>query len=173
MEFSSYLVYLQGKKKKINNQVNEVTRKHLFTLEGNVATFYGYHISAFPCSCLYFSIPFSCLFYCWMFVIIYVICNVIWISNSILFSVFQAVLHDHERSRISSLTKDDSEPRALAYIYQNDNTYSLFYIKMANLVTIQNRNMEQQNKSNSKWHLHSWNGCWLFINISHVYINES
>ncbi|XP_035502435.2 disabled homolog 2-like isoform X2 [Scophthalmus maximus] len=44
-----------------------------------------------------------------------------------------AVLHDHERSRISSLTKDQSDPRALAYIYQHQDTYSLFYIKMANL----------------------------------------
>lgn len=54
-------------------------------------------------------------------------------------SVFQAVLHDHERSRISSLTKDESDPRALAYIYQQLDTYSLFYIKMANQVTTQNR----------------------------------
>ncbi|CAK6972138.1 disabled homolog 1-like isoform X1 [Scomber scombrus] len=44
-----------------------------------------------------------------------------------------AVLHYHERSRISSLTKDESDPRALAYIYQEDDTYSLFYIRMANL----------------------------------------
>nr|XP_043900439.1 disabled homolog 2-like [Solea senegalensis] len=42
-----------------------------------------------------------------------------------------AVLHDHERSRISSLTKDESDPRALAYIYQHQDSYSLFYIKMA------------------------------------------
>ncbi|XP_044217581.1 disabled homolog 1-like [Thunnus albacares] len=44
-----------------------------------------------------------------------------------------AVLHDHERSRISSLTKDQSDLRALAYIYQQEDTYTLFYIKMANL----------------------------------------
>ncbi|XP_062251716.1 disabled homolog 1-like isoform X2 [Platichthys flesus] len=44
-----------------------------------------------------------------------------------------AVLHDHERSRISSLTEDESDPRALAYVYQHQDTYSLFYIKMANL----------------------------------------
>nr|XP_019953930.1 PREDICTED: disabled homolog 2-like [Paralichthys olivaceus] len=44
-----------------------------------------------------------------------------------------AVLHDQERSRISSLTKDESDPRALAYVYQHQDTYSLFYIKMANL----------------------------------------
>ncbi|XP_004574432.1 uncharacterized protein LOC101468571 isoform X1 [Maylandia zebra] len=44
-----------------------------------------------------------------------------------------AVLHDHERSRISSLTKDESDPRALAYIYQHQDNYILFYIKMANL----------------------------------------
>eukprot|EP00064_Thunnus_orientalis_P010640 superscaffoldBa00001462_g10666 len=45
----------------------------------------------------------------------------------------KAVLHDHERSRISSLTKDQSDLRALAYIYQQEDTYTLFYIKMANL----------------------------------------
>ncbi|XP_026179312.1 disabled homolog 2-like [Mastacembelus armatus] len=44
-----------------------------------------------------------------------------------------AVHHDHDRSRISSLMKDESDPRALAYIYQHQDTYSLFYIKMANL----------------------------------------
>ncbi|GAA6235382.1 disabled homolog 1-like [Lates japonicus] len=44
-----------------------------------------------------------------------------------------AVLHDHKRSRISSLTKDKSDPRALAYIYQHEDTHSLFYIKTANL----------------------------------------
>ncbi|XP_070688525.1 disabled homolog 2-like [Pempheris klunzingeri] len=43
------------------------------------------------------------------------------------------VLYDHGRSRISSLTKDASDPRALSYVYQDQNTYSLFYIKMANL----------------------------------------
>ncbi|KAM4547886.1 uncharacterized protein PAE49_016372 [Odontesthes bonariensis] len=42
------------------------------------------------------------------------------------------VLHDHDRSRISSLTKDESDPRALAYIYQKEDTYVLFYIKTAN-----------------------------------------
>ncbi|XP_054459297.1 disabled homolog 1-like [Anoplopoma fimbria] len=44
-----------------------------------------------------------------------------------------AILHDHDRSRISSLTKDESDPRALAYVYQHQDTYSLFYIKTANL----------------------------------------
>ncbi|XP_044056493.1 disabled homolog 2-like isoform X3 [Siniperca chuatsi] len=44
-----------------------------------------------------------------------------------------AALYDHDRSRISSLTKDESDPRALAYVYQHQDTYSLFYIKMANL----------------------------------------
>ncbi|XP_035764097.1 disabled homolog 1-like [Neolamprologus brichardi] len=44
-----------------------------------------------------------------------------------------AVLYDQERSRISSLTKDESDPRALAYIYQHQDNYILFYIKMANL----------------------------------------
>ncbi|XP_044056492.1 disabled homolog 2-like isoform X2 [Siniperca chuatsi] len=45
----------------------------------------------------------------------------------------KAALYDHDRSRISSLTKDESDPRALAYVYQHQDTYSLFYIKMANL----------------------------------------
>ncbi|XP_038571476.1 disabled homolog 1-like isoform X1 [Micropterus salmoides] len=44
-----------------------------------------------------------------------------------------AVLYDHDRIRISSLMKDKSDPRALAYVYQHQDTYSLFYIKMANL----------------------------------------
>lgn len=44
-----------------------------------------------------------------------------------------ALIHDHDQSRISSVKKDESDPRALAYIYQHQNTYSLFYIKMANL----------------------------------------
>ncbi|XP_034738549.1 disabled homolog 1-like isoform X4 [Etheostoma cragini] len=47
----------------------------------------------------------------------------------------KAVLYDHDRSRISSLTKDESDPRALAYVSQHRDTYCLFYIKMANLVT--------------------------------------
>ncbi|KAM7011956.1 uncharacterized protein LKV04_022145 [Tautogolabrus adspersus] len=44
-----------------------------------------------------------------------------------------AVLYDHDRTRISSLTKDESDPRALAYVYQHQDTYNLFYIKTANL----------------------------------------
>lgn len=47
---------------------------------------------------------------------------------------FQAVLYDHDRSRISCLRKDDSDPRALAYVYENQDSCALFYIKMANLV---------------------------------------
>ncbi|XP_034567224.1 disabled homolog 1-like [Notolabrus celidotus] len=43
-----------------------------------------------------------------------------------------AVIHDHDRTRISSLTKDESDPRALAYVYQHQDTFSLFYIKTAN-----------------------------------------
>ncbi|XP_023195792.1 disabled homolog 2-like isoform X1 [Xiphophorus maculatus] len=39
------------------------------------------------------------------------------------------VLHDHDRSRISSVTKDKSDPRALAYIYRHEDAYILFYIK--------------------------------------------
>ena len=46
----------------------------------------------------------------------------------------QAVLHDHDRSGISSLMRDESDPRALAYVYQHQDTYCLFYIKTANLV---------------------------------------
>ncbi|KAM9762040.1 uncharacterized protein ACNS7B_004253 [Menidia menidia] len=42
------------------------------------------------------------------------------------------VLHDHDRSKISSLTKDASDPRALAYIYQHEEAFVLFYIKTAN-----------------------------------------
>lgn len=49
-------------------------------------------------------------------------------------SNFQAVLHDHDICRISSLTKDETDPRALAYVYQNEDSYCLFYIKMANMV---------------------------------------
>ncbi|XP_042369518.1 disabled homolog 2-like [Plectropomus leopardus] len=44
-----------------------------------------------------------------------------------------AVLHDHDRSRISSLRRDESDSRALAYVYQYQDTYCLFYIKTANL----------------------------------------
>ncbi|KAM4629851.1 disabled homolog 2-like [Polymixia lowei] len=43
------------------------------------------------------------------------------------------VEHDHDCNRISSLTKDESDPRALAYIYQHQDTFTLFYIKMASL----------------------------------------
>ncbi|XP_029939520.1 disabled homolog 2-like [Salarias fasciatus] len=43
-----------------------------------------------------------------------------------------AVLHEQEKSNISSLTKDESDPRALAYIYQHNESYILFYIKTAN-----------------------------------------
>uniref|UniRef100_A0A3Q2CDW6 PID domain-containing protein n=1 Tax=Cyprinodon variegatus TaxID=28743 RepID=A0A3Q2CDW6_CYPVA len=40
-------------------------------------------------------------------------------------------LHDQDRTRISSVTKDKSDPRALAYIYKHEETYILFYIKTA------------------------------------------
>ncbi|TMS20360.1 Disabled-like protein 2 [Larimichthys crocea] len=43
------------------------------------------------------------------------------------------LLYDHDRTRISSLRKDESDPRALAYVYQHQDTYILYYIKMANL----------------------------------------
>ncbi|KAM3876262.1 uncharacterized protein ACN63O_024299 [Diretmus argenteus] len=44
-----------------------------------------------------------------------------------------AVQHDHDSSRISSLRKDESDPRALAYIYQSHDRYTLFYIRTANM----------------------------------------
>ncbi|XP_035796626.2 disabled homolog 1-like [Amphiprion ocellaris] len=44
-----------------------------------------------------------------------------------------AVVHNHEKSKISYLTKDESDPRALAYIYQYTDACMLFYIKMAYL----------------------------------------
>lgn len=44
-----------------------------------------------------------------------------------------AVIYDHDKSRISYLKKDESDPRALAYIYQHQDTYFLFYIKTATL----------------------------------------
>ncbi|XP_029004800.1 disabled homolog 1-like [Betta splendens] len=44
-----------------------------------------------------------------------------------------SILYDHESSRISSVTKDESDPRALAYVYQHQDAYSLLYIKTANL----------------------------------------
>ncbi|KAG8003115.1 Disabled-like protein 2, partial [Nibea albiflora] len=43
------------------------------------------------------------------------------------------LLYDHDRTRISSLRKDESDPRALAYVYQHQDTYILYYIRMANL----------------------------------------
>lgn len=42
------------------------------------------------------------------------------------------VLYDHDRKKITSLRRDDSDPRALAYVYQQQDAYLLFYIKMAN-----------------------------------------
>lgn len=59
-----------------------------------------------------------------------------------LLSVFQAVIYDHDRSRISSLKKDEFDPRALAYIYQHQDSYVLFYIKTANLVTVHSTTWE-------------------------------
>ncbi|MEQ2162604.1 hypothetical protein GOODEAATRI_021478, partial [Goodea atripinnis] len=44
------------------------------------------------------------------------------------------VLHDQDRTRISSVTKDKSDPRALAYIYKHEDAYILFYIKTATQV---------------------------------------
>ncbi|XP_075878781.1 uncharacterized protein LOC142885886 isoform X2 [Nelusetta ayraudi] len=44
-----------------------------------------------------------------------------------------AVLYDHDRKLMSSLTRDVTDPRALAYVYQQQDAYLLFYIKTANL----------------------------------------
>lgn len=44
-----------------------------------------------------------------------------------------AEIHHHEKSKISSVTKDESDVRALAYIYQHQESYLLFYFRMANL----------------------------------------
>ncbi|XP_077390596.1 low density lipoprotein receptor adapter protein 1-like [Festucalex cinctus] len=44
-----------------------------------------------------------------------------------------ALHHEHDRSQISSLVKDKQDVRALAYIYQQEDTYNLFYFKMAHL----------------------------------------
>ncbi|XP_024861121.1 disabled homolog 2 isoform X2 [Kryptolebias marmoratus] len=41
------------------------------------------------------------------------------------------LVYEHDRNRISSLTKDEFDPRALAYIYQNQDAFVLFYIKTA------------------------------------------
>ncbi|XP_019904860.3 disabled homolog 2 isoform X2 [Esox lucius] len=43
------------------------------------------------------------------------------------------VIHSHEPGNIHSLTKDEYDPRALSYIYNDEGTHVLFYIKMANL----------------------------------------
>ncbi|XP_023699375.2 uncharacterized protein [Paramormyrops kingsleyae] len=44
-----------------------------------------------------------------------------------------AVEHKHELERISSVKKDDSQPRAFSYVYAHEGTFKLFFIKMANL----------------------------------------
>ncbi|XP_061636645.1 uncharacterized protein LOC133481389 isoform X2 [Phyllopteryx taeniolatus] len=44
-----------------------------------------------------------------------------------------ALQHEHERSRISSFVNDKQDVTALAYIYQQADTYSLIYVKMAHL----------------------------------------
>ncbi|XP_048832334.1 collagen alpha-1(I) chain-like isoform X2 [Brienomyrus brachyistius] len=43
------------------------------------------------------------------------------------------VEHKHELERVSSVKKDDSQPRAFSYIYVHEGTFKLFFIKMANL----------------------------------------
>lgn len=43
-------------------------------------------------------------------------------------------MYDHDRKLMSSVRRDDSDPRALAYVYQQQDAYLLFYIKTANLV---------------------------------------
>ncbi|KAL4658816.1 hypothetical protein GN956_G2300 [Arapaima gigas] len=41
--------------------------------------------------------------------------------------------HRHELQKITFMKKDDSEPRAFSYVYGQDRTFKLFFIKMANL----------------------------------------
>ncbi|CAL8252710.1 unnamed protein product [Merluccius merluccius] len=45
----------------------------------------------------------------------------------------RCVMYEHDASRISSLRRDESDPRALAYVFQHQHSYTLFYIKMANM----------------------------------------
>ncbi|KAJ8374729.1 hypothetical protein SKAU_G00053090 [Synaphobranchus kaupii] len=40
--------------------------------------------------------------------------------------------HEHEIEKISSLKKDDSDPRAFSYIYGHKGAFKLFFIKMSN-----------------------------------------
>ncbi|KAJ8277437.1 hypothetical protein GJAV_G00075140 [Gymnothorax javanicus] len=42
------------------------------------------------------------------------------------------VEHDHEIEKISSVKKDDSDPRAFSYIYGHNRVFKLFFIKIAN-----------------------------------------
>ncbi|CAL8309867.1 unnamed protein product [Lota lota] len=42
------------------------------------------------------------------------------------------VTYEHDARRISSLRRDESDPRALAYVFQHLHSYTLFYIKTAN-----------------------------------------
>ncbi|KAG9350753.1 hypothetical protein JZ751_024642 [Albula glossodonta] len=43
-----------------------------------------------------------------------------------------AVEHEHAKEKISSLKKDNSDPRAFSYIYGHEGIFKLFFIKMAN-----------------------------------------
>ncbi|KAJ3599311.1 hypothetical protein NHX12_033274 [Muraenolepis orangiensis] len=43
------------------------------------------------------------------------------------------VMYEHDGSRISSLRRDQSDARALSYVFQHQHSYTLFYIKMANM----------------------------------------
>ncbi|XP_030229280.1 disabled homolog 1 [Gadus morhua] len=43
------------------------------------------------------------------------------------------VMYEHDARRISSLKRDESDCRALAYVFQHLGSYTLFYIKMANM----------------------------------------
>ena len=47
----------------------------------------------------------------------------------------QVVEHEHEIEKISSLKKDDSDPRAFSYIFGQNGAFKLFYIKMGNTVS--------------------------------------
>ncbi|CAL1591819.1 unnamed protein product [Knipowitschia caucasica] len=44
-----------------------------------------------------------------------------------------AEMYVHEQHDISALTRDDSDPRALAYVHKHTDNFYLFYLRMANL----------------------------------------
>lgn len=56
---------------------------------------------------------------------------------------------------MSSLTRDVSDPRALAYVYQQQDAYLLFYIKTANLVMIHIQRIG--------------NNMWLYVRVLYIH----